>query len=141
MSKVAVVYWSSTGNTEEAANLVAEGIRNAGGEADVFTATDFSEDKADEYSVFALGCPAMGDEELEDSEFQPMYDAIKGKLSGKIVALFGTYGWGDGAWMDSWKEDCAGTGAQMPFDPVICQEMPEGDDAQAFRDLGAKLAK
>ena len=96
MSKVAVVYWSSTGNTEAMANAVAEGAKAAGAEVISFESADFSADKVDEFDAIAFGCPAMGDEVLEDTEFEPMFDGCKDALKGKNIALFGSYGWGDG---------------------------------------------
>ena len=96
MSKVAVVYWSSTGNTEAMANAVADGIREKGGEAVLHTCEDFDGSKVAEYDAIAFGCPAMGDEELEDSVFQPVFEACEPKLAGKKVALFGSYGRGAG---------------------------------------------
>ncbi len=103
MSKIAVVYWSGTGNTEAMANEVAEGAKAAGAEVDVLTASEFGADKMDAYDAVAFGCPAMGAEELEDSEFEPMFSDCEGKLGGKKIALFGSYGWGDGEWMRTWK--------------------------------------
>ena len=96
MSKVAVVFWSGTGNTEAMADKVAEGAKEAGAEVSVFSAEDFSADKVEEFDGLAFGCPAMGDEELEDTIFEPMYAACEPKLAGKKVGLFGSYGWGDG---------------------------------------------
>ena len=104
MSKVAVVYWSSTGNTEAMANAVADGIREKGGEAVLHTCEDFDGSKVAEYDAIAFGCPAMGDEVLEDTEFEPMFDGCKETLKGKNIALFGSYGWGDGEWMRNWEE-------------------------------------
>ena len=94
MSKVAVVYWSGTGNTEMMAQKVAEGAKEAGAEVSVLTCADFSADDVDAYDAIAFGCPAMGAEELEDTEFEPMFSACESKLSGKKIALFGSYGWG-----------------------------------------------
>ena len=94
MSKVAIVYWSGTGNTEAMANYVAEGVKKAGGEADLFTSAEFGADKAGEYDRIAFGCPSMGAEQLEESEFQPMFDEVSPVLSGKKIALFGSYGMG-----------------------------------------------
>ena len=95
MSKVAVVYWSSTGNTEAMANAVAEGAKAAGAEVISFESADFSADKVDEFDAIAFGCPAMGDEVLEEDEFEPMFNSCETKLSGKKVGLFGSYGFGD----------------------------------------------
>ena len=105
MARVAVVYWSGTGNTETMAMAVAKGAKSGNANVDVFQSTDFSAAKMDEYDAVAFGCPAMGAEELEDSEFLPMFNDCKAKLSGKKIALFGSYGWGDGEWMRNWEED------------------------------------
>ena len=127
MSKVAVVYWSGTGNTEAMADAVAKGARAAGASAEIFSASDFSAAKAAGFDAFALGCPAMGSESLEDSEFEPLYDAIKGSLAGKKVALFGSYGWGDGEWMRNWEEDCAANGISLASESVICNDAPDDE--------------
>ena len=94
MSKVAVVYWSGTGNTEAMAMAVAEGAKGKGAEVSVITAAEFSPEQVSEYSAIAFGCPSMGSEQLEESEFEPMFTACEGRLSGKNIALFGSYGWG-----------------------------------------------
>ena len=102
MSKVAVVYWSGTGNTEAMANAVAEGAKEKGAEVTLFTASEFSSAKVAEFDGIAFGCPAMGAENLEESEFEPMFTDCEAALSGKKIALFGSYGWGSGEWMDDW---------------------------------------
>ena len=106
MSKVAVVYWSGTGNTEAMASAVAEGAKGKGAEVSLLTASEFSADKVGGYDAIAFGCPSMGAEQLEESEFEPMFAACEGDLRGKSIALFGSYGWGDGEWMRSWEERC-----------------------------------
>ena len=106
MSKVAIVYWSGTGNTEQMAESVADGARNAGADVTTFTAAEFDADKMDEFDAIAFGCPSMGAEQLEEDEFEPMFTACESKLSGKKIALFGSYGWGDGEWMRNWDETC-----------------------------------
>ena len=90
MSKVAVVYWSGTGNTEEMANKVAEGAKAAGAEVEVISADDFDGTDISSFDGVAFGCPAMGDEVLEDTEFEPMFDGCKDALKGKNIALFGS---------------------------------------------------
>ena len=129
MSKVAVVYWSGTGNTEMMAQKVAEGAKEAGAEVSVLTCADFSADDVDAYDAIAFGCPAMGAEELEDTEFEPMFSACESKLSGKKIALFGSYGWGDGEWMRTWEESCKNDGAELVCDSVICADAPD-DEAE-----------
>lgn len=138
--KIAVVYWSSTGNTEAMAQAVVEGARKAGASAELFTATEFDGCKVDAFDAIAFGCPAMGAEELEDSEFAPMFESCESKLSGKKIALFGSYGWGDGEWMRTWEDTCRNEGASLVCDSVICQEAPDDDALNACRSLGEALA-
>ena len=83
----------------------------------------------------------MGAEELEDGEFAPMYEACKAKFAGKKIGLFGSYGWGDGEWMRNWEDTCKADGAVMACDPVICNEAPDGDAADACKALGAAIAQ
>ncbi|HJB16302.1 MAG TPA: flavodoxin [Candidatus Blautia excrementipullorum] len=140
MSKVAVVYWSSTGNTEAMAEAVKTGAEGAGCQVSLFTASEFSADKMDGFDGIAFGCPAMGDEVLEEDEFEPMFQECREKLSGKKIALFGSYGWGDGEWMRNWEEDCKAAGAQLAADSVICQEEPDDEAVESCRALGKALA-
>ncbi|MCR4675666.1 MAG: flavodoxin [Sphaerochaetaceae bacterium] len=141
MSKVAVVYWSGTGNTEQMAQAVLDGVKSAGADADLLTCSEFSSAKAADYSAFAFGCPAMGDEVLEEGEFDPMFTECESSLSGKKVFLFGSYGWGDGAWMENWKERCASDGVVLASDPVICMNAPEDDTLEALKAAGIELSK
>ena len=132
MSKVAVVYWSGTGNTETMANAVAEGAKGAGAEVDVLVANDFNSGKVAEYDGIAFGCPAMGAENLEESEFEPRFKEVE--------ALFGSYGWGSGEWMADWEERSKAAGAVLATDSVICQEAPDDDAVENCKKLGAALA-
>ena len=141
MSKTAVVYWSGTGNTEAMACAVADGIKSAGGEAVMLKAAEFDESMIDSFDSVAFGCPSMGTEELEESEFAPMFESCEAKLSGKKIALFGSYGWGDGQWMRDWVERAQGDGAQvLNGEGLICNEAPDDDVQAACRKLGADLA-
>ena len=139
MSKVAVVYWSGTGNTEAMANKVAEGAKAAGAEVEVISADDFEGTDISGFDGVAFGCPAMGDEELEDSVFQPVFEACEAKLAGKKVALFGSYGWGDGDWMRSWEEKCQNDGVALAVDSVICNEDPDDEAQAACIELGKAI--
>lgn len=140
MSNVAVVYWSGTGNTEAMAMAVAEGAKSKGAEVAVIAAVEFSAEQIGNYSAIAFGCPSMGSEQLEESEFEPMFTACEGRLSGKNIALFGSYGWGSGEWMRSWETRCDDTGANLACDSVICNETPDENALSACRNLGASLA-
>lgn len=141
MRKVAVVYWSGTGNTEAMAAAVAEGIREKGAETALFTAAEFDASMVDDFDAIAFGCPSMGAEQLEESEFEPMFSACEPKLQGKKIALFGSYGWGDGEWMRNWEETCAADGAVLACESVICNDAPDDDAQAACKSLGAALAE
>ena len=140
MSKLAIVYWSGTGNTESMAAMVAAGAKEAGAQVDLFTAAEFGPQQMDQYDAIAFGCPSMGSEELEESEFAPMFEGCEPKLKGKKIALFGSYGWGDGEWMRTWEETCRGDGAELACEPVICNEAPDDDALSACQALGKALA-
>ena len=140
MSKIAVVFWSGTGNTEAMADAVAEGAKGAGAEVSVFNVTDFSADKVDEFDAIAFGCPAMGAETLEASEFEPVFNECEPKLNGKKIALFGSYGWGDGEWMRTWEETCNSAGAVLTAESVICNDAPDDEATANCNALGAALA-
>ena len=136
MSKVAIVYWSGTGNTEAMANAIAEGAKGAGCEVDMFNASEFDAAKAADYSALAFGCPAMGAEQLDDAEFEPMWDSVKDSLNGKKIFLFGSYGWGDGEWMRTWESEAPCAIAE----PYICNGAPGADEEAACQAIGAKMA-
>ncbi len=139
MSKIAVVYWSGTGNTQAMAEAVAEGASQAGAEVTVFEAVDFSPEQMGAFDAVAFGCPSMGAEQLEESEFAPMFTECEPMLSGKKIALFGSYGWGDGEWMRNWEQTCTADGAVLACDSVICNEAPDEDGVEACKMLGKAL--
>lgn len=140
MSKIAVVYWSGTGNTEAMANAIADGARNAGAIVEMFTADGFSASMMDNFDAIAFGCPSMGAEQLEESEFEPMFTDCESKLSGKKIALFGSYGWGDGEWMRNWEDEARDAGANLVVDCVTANNEPDDDAIEACKALGAALA-
>ena len=140
MSKMAVIYWSMTGNTQAMAEAIADGAREAGAQADLFSVDQVTVDQALEYDKLALGCPAMGAEVLEEAEFEPFFTALEGRLGGKRVALFGSYGWGDGEWMRTWEATCREDGANLVSEGVICNEAPDGEAEAACQALGKALA-
>ena len=121
------------------ANAVVEGAKEAGAEAELFTPGEFSGDKVSEFDAVAFGCPAMGAEELEDSEFEPVFADCEANLKDKKVALFGSYGWGDGEWMRTWEERTKNDGAVLVTESVIVNEAPDDDGVAACKALGAAL--
>ncbi|MBR2820367.1 MAG: flavodoxin [Clostridiales bacterium] len=139
MSKVAVVYWSGTGNTEAMAKAVEEGIKSAGAEAAVLTSAEFNASKVAEFDAIAFGCPAMGAEVLEESEFDPMFTNVESSLKDKKIALFGSYGWGDGEWMRNWEDRCKAAGAVLATESVMANNDPGADAIASCKALGAAL--
>ena len=140
MAKVAVVYWSGTGNTEKMAGAVAEGAKGAGADADLFEVDSFSVDQIDNFDALALGCPSMGAEELEEGSYEPFFAAAvdSGKLSGKPVVLFGSWGWGAGAWMETWSDRTKQAGAKL-VDTFIVENEPDAEGIEGSKKLGAAL--
>lgn len=140
MKKTAVIYWSGTGNTKQMAEAVLEGMKSAGAEAALLEAAQVDASTFSGVDAVAFGCPAMGSEVLEEMEFEPMFSACKSHLSGKKVALFGSYGWGDGEWMRTWEDTCRSDGAVLACESVICCEAPDDDALAQCKKLGATLA-
>ena len=141
MNRMYVVVWTGTGNTGEMAQCIAEGVKAAGGEAALLTPGEFSQDMLDQYDVVAFGCPAMGGEELEEGEFEPMFAGLESALKGKKLALFGSYGWGDGEWMREWSARCQNDGAVLfDADGLMVNETPGDPEKEACRTLGKELA-
>ena len=138
---ISVVYWSGTGNTQAMAEAIGEGIESAGAQANVISVDQASVDALAEEDVFALGCSAMGAEELEESEMEPFVAELEGKVSGKKILLFGSYGWGDGEWMRNWVEQMEGAGATVVGgEDAICQEAPDEDAQDELKAMGKQLA-
>lgn len=141
MKKIAVVYYSGTGNTEALANALVEDAQESGASVKVISAGMFSSDMLDSYDAFAFGCPAMGSETLEDEVFEPMFESLLEHLAGRKVALFGSYGWGDGEWMRLWKETTVESGAILAAEPVIALDTPDQNALEEAKALGVALAR
>ncbi|MVX65999.1 flavodoxin [Clostridium chromiireducens] len=135
-----IVYWSGTGNTEKMAQLIGKGITEGGKEAEVINVSDVNVNELLSEDILVLGCSAMGDEVLEESEFEPFVEEISSQISGKKVALFGSYGWGDGQWMRDFEERMIGYGCSIIGDPLIVQNEPD-DNEQECIDFGKKIAQ
>ena len=139
MSNVAIVYWSGTGNTEAMADLIAQGVRAAGGTADLVHATDFAAARVENYDALAFGCPAMGNEELEDMEFLPMYNEVEPDLTGRKAVLFGSNEWNDGEWMELWEKRAEEAGVDVA-DSVIAYDYPDDEASAECLRIGGLLA-
>lgn len=141
MEQVLIVYWSGTGNTAAMAEMVAEGIKEAGREAVILPAEEASVADVEKYSAIAMGCPSMGDEFLEESTMEPFVEEIEGSVSGKTLGLFGSYGWGDGQWMRDWTDRMKQAGASViGGEDAICNGAPDADAEAALKELGKRLA-
>ena len=141
METVKIVFWSQGGNTAAMAAAVAEGVQEAGSKAEIIKVSDASAADLQSMKGFALGCPAMGAEVLEEMEMEPFMCELEGSLAGKSVGLFGSYGWGDGQWMRDWEERCKAAGAAVVGgEGVICQETPDDGAIASCRALGRALA-
>ena len=140
MSKIAVVYWSGTGNTEKMAQAVADAASAKGAAVDLLTVDAFDTGSVSAYDAIAFGCPAMGAEVLEESEFEPMFAAVEGSLGGKTIGLFGSSGWGDGEWMRSGEDRCRAANAVLVMDGVIANNEPDDEALAACASLGEALA-
>ncbi|MDD6155382.1 MAG: flavodoxin domain-containing protein [Eubacteriales bacterium] len=140
MSKVAIVYFSATGNTKEMAKYVAEGVRDAGAGVVMYTAADFRAVNCRIFDGIIFGCPARGNETLEENVFRPLWENCKGRLYGKRVGLFGSYGFGGGVWMQKWEKECDEAGINLASLSVICKEAPDDTAKKELRILGAAVA-
>ena len=141
MSKTAIIYWRGTGNTEAMANAIFDGAKEINADTKLFSVDQITADEAKDYNNLILGCPAMGAEELEEGEFEPFFAELEVNLSGKNVALFGSYGWGDGEWMREWESRMLDAGANvLNREGLICHETPDDDALEDCRSLGKQLA-
>ena len=141
MSKAAVIFWSQSGNTEQMANAIAEGIREGGVECDLMNVADTNAAATAGYDKLALGCPAMGAEVLEEAEFDPFFTELESKLGGRKVALFGSYGWGDGQWMRDWVQRANDDNANVYTDEgLIINETPDADGLAKCKEFGKGFA-
>ena len=141
MSKVNVIYWSGTGHTEKMAEAVVRGAEKEGAEVKLIQVASATEDDVKGVDRIAFGCPAMGAEVLEEGEMEPFVCDVEGFAAGKTIALFGSYGWGDGQWMRDWVDRMTAAGATVVNgEGVICQEAPDDAALDACKDLGKQLA-
>jgi len=141
MSKIAVVYWSGSGNTGKMAEAVAQGAKDAGADVHLYKALDFSASMVSQFDAIAWGCPARGNEQLEEETMQPLWDASKTQLRGKLIGLFGSYGSGGGPWMQKWEEDAEKAGALLKSMSVICKGEPDDHTINSCKILGGSLVR
>ncbi|MCS6131206.1 flavodoxin [Clostridium botulinum] len=136
-----IIYWSGTGNTEAMANLIAKGIEESGIKTEMINISSANVDNLKDENIVVLGCPSMGDEELEGGEFLPFLENVQEDLKNKKVILFGSYGWGDGQWMRSWEEEMTASGVNVALEPLIVNYAPEGESEEQCIQYGKEIAK
>ncbi|HET6785570.1 MAG TPA: flavodoxin domain-containing protein [Erysipelotrichaceae bacterium] len=141
MHKLAVVYWTSSGNTETMADAIIEGAKLTGAIVDKIPANKFTPIELDKFDSIAFGCPAMGDELLDEYEFEPMFQSVLPHLTSKRFALFGSYGWGTGEWMRTWETICNENGATPSFPSIIANYAPDDSVIEELKELGKNLTK
>ena len=141
MSQIVVAYWSGSGNTEMMAEAVGRGIEAAGKEAKVVSIDDIQASELENCPVFAMGCPAMGDEVIEEEIMEPFVEEVEKFVSGKKIALFGSYGWGDGEWMRAWEARMKNAGAELIAEGLIVNDAPDEEGCASCEELGKKLAE
>ena len=140
MENIAIIYWSGTGNTEAMANAIGEGVTAAGKTALIMPVDQCSPDQLNAYSKIAFGCPSMGDEVLEESEFEPFFQQIEASLQGKKVALFGSYGWGSGEWMENWCSRVTNNGANLFSKGLILNETPDAEGLASCQEFAKQFS-
>lgn len=141
MSKVAVVYWSGSGNTEIMAEEICRCAKDNGADCELFFSDDFNKDMVNDYEKIAFGCPAMGNEELEESSFEPMFASLENNLTGKKIAIFGSYEWNDGQWMRDWEQRVIDDNAVLIYPPLAAYDKPDEDAIKKCQELGKALAE
>lgn len=140
MSKIAIIYWSGTGNTEAMAKAIFEGATEVNADVKCVNVSEISVDDAAAYDTLVLGCPSMGAEVLEETEFEPFFSKLESKIAGKKIALFGSYGWGDGEWMRNWEESVNASGATLlDGEGLIINDAPDDDGLEACREFGKRV--
>lgn len=141
MSKVNIVYWSGTGNTEAMANYIAQGVQEAGAEGVLLPVSAANADELKKEKVFALGCPSMGAEQLEEMDMEPFMCELETGIAGKQIVLFGSYGWGNQEWMRDWEQRVAEAGATViNGEGIAVNDAPDDDAAERCKDAGRALA-
>lgn len=138
--KMLIIYWTMTGNTRIMADCLAEGAKQAGLSPQILPIAEAAPAQAAEADLLALGCPAMGAEELEQEEFAPFWRSLLPYITGKKLLLFGSYGWGGGAWLQKWREEAAAAGAQV-YDTLAAEGRPDEASMELCEQLGQSFAR
>ena len=138
-NKINIIFWSGTGNTESMAEAIFEGSKK-GGNSKLISVDKATLENVNEADILFLGCPSMGVEELEESEMEPFMESISNDIGGKKIILFGSYGWGDGEWMQIWEQRVKDCGGLIVEESIICNESPEEETLKQLRTLGEKYS-
>ena len=141
MERIAIIYWSGTGNTETMAKAMYDALNEKKLDVSLYNVNDISAQNALEYNKLMLGCPSMGAEVLEEYEFEPFFTEIESGLAGKKVSLFGSYGWGDGEWMREWQARVEKTGASLYDEGLIINDTPDQEGINACKSNALKFSE
>ncbi len=135
-----IIYWSGTGNTAAMAVEISKGIVESGKECEIFDVASVTADDLEQETVFALGCPSMGAEQLEESSMEPFMEELEGKITGKKIVLFGSYGWGNEEWMRDWEDRVKAAGATViGGEGITCLNAPDSEVQEKLRQIGTKM--
>ena len=138
--KTVIIYWTGSGNTGKMAELIAEGLKSKGAMVESFLVSTANLEMVADADLVLLGSPSMGMEVVEEFEMEPFVASLEGKIQGKKMALFGSYGWGDGQWIRDWEERMKGYGAKIELESLGIQGEPTGSDAENCIAFGVALA-
>lgn len=141
MSNIAIVYWTGTGNTEAMAKAIQEECQKQGKNAELIFSDDFNKDKLQDFDAIAFGCPAMGSENLEEESFEPMFSSLEGELKGKKLAIFGSYEWNNGEWMDDWEKRVKDQGLDLVYPGLAAYDYPDNQAIEKCKDLAKCLCQ
>ena len=142
MDKVYIIFWTQGGNTGAMASAIGDGVKEAGKEPVFLSPSEAKVSELTELNGFAMGCPAMGCEVLEETEMEPFVSEVESIIKGKKIVLFGSYGWGDGQWMRDWEERMKSAGAIIiGGEGIIAHEMPQDADIERCNNFGKQLAE
>ncbi len=141
MKKGVIVYWSGTGSTEAMAEALAEGAKKNHAQVTLLPVDEATVDDVKNADFIAMGCPSMGGDELEEQDMEPFVASLESVVAGKPVVLFGSYGWGEGKWMEDWVARMNQWGAQVLGEGLICLGMPNEENLKECQEVGSALSE
>ena len=126
MATLNIIYYTGTGNTQDMAKYISEGAESAGVSVKLINVEEADETAVDA-DFIAFGSPAGGAEEVAP-EMIEFIEEIKDKIFGKKVGLFGSYDWGQGGWMETWREEMIAENLSVVDDGLIIHLSVDDDE-------------